>query len=605
MLSDKQRQQIELLETLRHTYGINLHVNVPLPEIKEPVSLDIEHDESGGFVGIGLFLGSTNSHYWFSDPVSLDSGDLCSLSLIGHNLISDLETLRFWGFKVADTQIVHDTMLIGHVLDSSLKAYGLKDMSKRHLNIEYPEYDEIVGPHRRKSKTRPACPRTASDCCGRITLDKQPPKLVQLYNCFDCFVPYKLYELQTKGQGAHGSALETPEARYFNAVEKPLAPILNDMSVRGIRVDLAYLRGLKSNLEAQQAPIKDEILNELGPINLNSPKQLLETLNAKGIFPTLKGKPSTDKRAIASLGRFPVVGYLLQYSELETLLSSFVYPYLERGTDYVHPFFNQVGTRTGRLSCSNPNLLQIPKHSENGKLVRRMFIPRDGFTLGDADYGQIEPRILAHFSKDPNLCEVFNSGQNFHTFTQQRMGFSLDDAGYKRAKILNLSVGYRATFKSVGQQLRCSDEEAQAEINKWWNLFPTLRRWQDKLIFDSKRSGYCTTLLGRRIKIEGLDHGNQWKREAAERQLINNIAQASAREVMAMGMIKVNRLIGDDCGFSPTFGLLIQVYDDLVFESQEIDYDKKLVVSCMETAVKLDVPLTVDCKTGPNWSEVC
>src|SRR5258708_36847589 len=138
LLTDKQRQQIDELETLRNTYGINCYVNEPLPPVSEPVSLDIEHDESGGVVGIGLFLGSTSTHYWYTNILSLGIGNLRSLSLIAHNGISDLETLRFWGFEVKDEQLVWDTMLCGHILDSSLKQYGLKDMAKRELCISYP-----------------------------------------------------------------------------------------------------------------------------------------------------------------------------------------------------------------------------------------------------------------------------------------------------------------------------------------------------------------------------------------------------------------------------------------------------------------------------------
>lgn len=382
---------------------------------------------------------------------------------------------------------------------------------------------------------------------------------------------------------------------YFINLERPVSHIFNDMTNRGVRVDLAYLEQLKEQLEEQQKPIKEAILNELGAINLNSPRQLLGALNEKGIYPSLKGKPSTDKRALGSLSQgCDLVQRLLDFSELETLLSSFVAPYLERGQEYVHPFFNQVGTRTGRPSCSNPNLLQIPRRTENGKLVRRMFIPRDGMVMGDCDFGQIEPRVLAHLSKDPALCQLFIEGTDFHAYTASRLGIDRE-----RAKVLNLSVGYRATFKSVSAQLRCSNEEAQTQINSWWSLFPVLRRWQDSLIFESKRSGYCTTLLGRRIRVDDLSHGNSWRREGAERQLINNITQGSAAEIMKMAMIKINQ----SKQYHPQFGLLVQVYDELLWESPDHEEDAKSVQWHMENAVKLAVPLTVECKIGDNWAE--
>jgi DNA polymerase I len=386
---------------------------------------------------------------------------------------------------------------------------------------------------------------------------------------------------------------------YYENIEKPCARIFQSMSNRGIRVDLTYLENLRKSLESQREPIKRDIENELGSINLNSPKQLLEALNEKDIYPTLKGKPSTDKRALGYHARIPVVQRLLEYSQIDTLLSSFVYPYLERGQAIVHPFFNQCGTRTGRLSCSNPNLLQIPKHSENGKLVRKMFTARPGMLLGDCDFAAIEPRVIAHLSKDPNLCSMFNDGLDFHQFTADNLGISRD-----RAKVLNLSVGYRATFKSVSQQLKCSDKEAQDEIDKWWSLFPSLRRWQESLIYESKRSGFCTTLMGRRIRIDDLNHGNSWRREGSERQLINNITQGSAAEIMKLAMIAIDH---DKYAFQfhKEFGLLVQVYDELLFESPIVEGgDIEGVKECMENAIKLDVPLVVDAKSGTNWGEV-
>lgn len=381
---------------------------------------------------------------------------------------------------------------------------------------------------------------------------------------------------------------------YFKMLEAPLSSILYQMAVRGIRVDLDYLRNLKDELEAQQKPIKDEILNDLGPINLNSPKQLLKALNEKEIYPTLKGKPSTDKRALQSCSEERVIKNLLTFSELDTLLSSFVNPYLERGQEYIHPFYNQVGTRTGRLSCSNPNLLQIPRKTENGKKVRKMFIPRDGMVMGEADYSSIEPRLLAHLSKDPALLQLFNDRVDFHGYFAGKLNIDRDSA-----KVFDLETYYGATEYGVDRHLKCGLEQAKAYIKMAWDLFPTLRRWRDKTLWDAKRNGYITTLLGRRIKIDNLDSGNSWKREAAERQTMNNLCQASAREVMALGMLKVSK----DSRFNPTFGLLVQIYDSLVAEtpnSQNFNY----LVEDMETAIRLDVPLKADLKVGSNWGEM-
>jgi DNA polymerase I len=572
--SEKEKELLNTLTGVCNANHIEILVNQMPGPIDAPVALDVEHDESGNFVGCGMVMVGSNRVYYYSDLPTLACLPFLSLAIIAHNGKGDLECLRQWGIPVRDEQLIWDTELLAHIIDSSRRGYGLKKLALSDLGITYPSYDDIVG--KRTAKVR-------------RTLDKWPLSIVSLYNAMDCYVTMRLYEKQ-KGQSTFRIC------EYFESVEKPCATIFNTMSNRGIRVDLSYLQGLKETLESQKTPIEAEIKNELGNINLNSPKQLLEALNAKGIYPTLKGKRSTDKRALGQMPeskREPLSG-LLRYSELETLLTSFVYPYLERNQEVVHPFFNQCGTRTGRLSCSNPNLLQIPRRTENGKLVRRMFIPRDGMLMGDCDFGQIEPRVLAHLSKDPVLCQMFNDGVDFHTFTAERLGISRD-----RAKVLNLSVGYRATFKSVQMQLGGTREEAQEQIDKWWTLFPTLRRWQETLIYESKRSGFCTTLLGRRIKVDGLTDGNSWKREAAERQLINNITQGSAAEIMKKAMIRIQQM---DC-FHPSFGILVQVYDELLFESSRAEVDIFNVKWAMENAVKLDVPLTVDCKTGDSWAD--
>jgi len=385
---------------------------------------------------------------------------------------------------------------------------------------------------------------------------------------------------------------------YFNNLEKPVAAIFKAMENRGIRINTAYLNSLKEQLEAQEGPLKAAILNELGNINLDAPKQLLEALNQKGINPTFKGKPSTDQRGTlyTVYGSNPVVKRLKEWGEVNTLLTCFVYPYLDRKVEYIHPFFNQCGTRTGRPSCSNPNLLQIPRKTKNGKLVRSMFIPRAGMSFGCCDYGQIEPRVLAHLSKDPAMLTLFNNGTDFHSYFAGKINVSRDVA-----KVFDLEVYYRATRHGVDRHLHCGLDQAEKYINMAWNLFPGLRRWEEEVIFNAKRSGFGVTPMGRRIKIENLDSPKHSSREAAERQLINNIVQGSAAEIIKNAMILIyNDLEGR---LSDKFGMLVQVYDELLAESDEMKEDLPVMVDYMEHCIKLDVPLVVDAHIGANWNE--
>lgn len=575
-MSEKQNELLQKFITILKAYKINVRLNTQDCGIGYPLALDVEHDEQGNMVCIGVYDGTEANIYTAVSPFLKATLENLNCTIIAHNGKGDMDSLRQWGINVRDEQLIWDTMLIGHIIDSSLHSYGLKDMAKRELSIDYPDYDAIVGK------------RTAKQSTPRITLDQQPIELVAAYNAMDCYATYQLYLKQYNSEFASAANCTA----YFRDLEKPASLVFTKMENRGICVDLEYLRSLQTTLVTKQSPIISEIVAELGQINLNSPKQLLEALNAKGIYPKLKNKSSTDKRALAALADNRIVSNLLKYSELDTLLCSFVNPYIQRNQEVVRPFFNQCGTRTGRPSCSNPNLLQIPQRTENGKLVRRMFVPRPGSSLLDCDYGQIEPRVLAHLSGDPALCDLFNNEIDFHTYTAERLGISRD-----RAKILNLSVGYRATFVSVMSQLGCDKNEAQTQIDRWWALFPTLRRWQDRLIYETKRSQYCTTLLGRRIKVDGLSNGNKWQREAAERQLINNITQGSAAEIMKRAMIDI------DAGL-PTIGLLCQIYDELLIEvpTVHVDVVRDYVVDKMANAVKLKVPLTVDSGIGADWS---
>lgn len=571
MYTERESELLSILTGICRDNHIEVIVDPKEFSITSPCAVDVEHDEEGNLVGIGVYDGTRMAYY---TRVAQDMArQLLSVGIIAHNGKGDSDSLRQWGIPVLDSQLIWDTEILAHIIDSSRKGYGLKKLAKEDLNLVYPSYDGIVGKKSAKN---------------RRTLDKWPIQIVAMYNALDCFATWKLYQLQNKKAKA--------ELAYFNSLEKPVSYVFGAMENRGICIDLPYLEKLKLDLEAQRVPLEKEIKNEFGNINLDAPKQVLNAFQLKGVFPEFKGKPSMDQRGTLNtvFKDNVIVQQYKKWNELNTLLTSFVYSYLDRKVSIIHPFFNQCGTRTGRPSCSNPNLLQIPRRTENGKLVRRMFIPREGMQMGDCDFGQIEPRVMAHLSKDKALCDMFNAGVDFHTFTAERLGITRD-----RAKVLNLSVGYRATFKSVQNQLGGTREEAQKQIDAWWSLFPQVRRWQETLIYDAKRSGVCTTLHGRHIKVDGLSDGSPWKRESAERQLINNITQGSAAEVMKMAMIGIQQMT---C-FHPSFGLLVQVYDELLFESPKAEVDIWNVKWGMENAVNLDVPLTVDCHTGASWAE--
>ena len=383
---------------------------------------------------------------------------------------------------------------------------------------------------------------------------------------------------------------------YYKQIELPISIIFQQMSNRGISIDLPYIEKLKSQLESQFLPLDEEIKNKLGVENVNSDKQVIEALDKRfGLRFQLKGKPTRSKVALARMKGNEIVDLLLLHSELGTLLDTFVYKYLERGDSTAHCFFNQCGTRTGRLSCSNPNLLQIPKHTENGLLVRKMFVARGSMLLGDCDYSGIEPWCLAVLSKDPAMLQMFADGINFHDYFATHLGVER-----KIAKVFDLETYYGATEYGVAKTLSCTEAEAKEKIEQAWQLFPGLRRWRDKILYNARKSGYVETLYGRRIKFDNLDSPISWKREAAERRVMNNVTQGSASEIIKLGMINVSH----DKRFHPQFGLLLQVYDQLVAESPTMKQDMYYMVEDMQMEGRFEIPLVVDYKMGANWADV-
>ncbi len=538
-------------------YGLKLVIDAPCPEWGDnPVALDEEDDEKGTFVGCGLYPGGDTVYYYTKPTFNLPK------KINAQNGNTDLHKLKKWGFPVTGEHLFFDTQIAAYALDSTSDV-GLKDQAEALLGIKYPTYKEIVGKGRSKR-----------------TLDKQPIDLVAAYNAMDCFTTYRLYE-----------HYKSRMPSYFK-LDMRLAHALFRMEERGVRIDQTKLQVHKHTFEGKRERLLDRITSVLGPINLDSPKQLLQALQAIGIEPRFKGKPSTDKRALSKFADEPIVKLLEEYSQVSTLLESFIYKYEAYGDSVVNPWFNQCRTRTSRLACKNPNLQQIPTKTDDGRLVRELFIPtREGYSFWDADFGQIEPRLMAHLSGDETMIGMFNDGIDFHDFTSARLNIERN-----QAKVLNLSVGYRATKFSVSKQLDCELWTAQREINKWWSMFPRLAEWEEEIITAARKEGFVTSLLGRKVPIEGLESENMFEREHAERLCINNLIQASAAEVNKLALTAL-----DDNGAE----LNISVHDEILGElCNPID---TVITSCytdyMEGCADLQVPLVIDMGTGANWAE--
>ena len=546
-------------------YGYTVDINpVAVPyafAVSRECIIDVENYKDGRFAGLGVAVPDCKILLYFTD-VELAHKYFPKGVLVGHVLRTDIHKLKQWGFDIDEAVTHYDTALIEHLQDSTKKKYGLKELAKTKFGIEYPSYEKIVGDG---------------------DFDTVPVDVAANYNGMDLIATYELFKVQ------NGHLKETA---IYSKLLWPLGRVLTDMEERGLKLDLDHLRRLEQSLSAQSAEIKAKIQNELGDINLSSPKQLLEALHAKGINPKFKGKASTDKRGMQSLKGNAVVDQLLKFSELDTLLSSFVTPYLEIKAEVINPRFGQMATRTGRLGCYAPNLQQVPTHTENGKKLKQAFVARSCHKLVEIDYSAIEPRMLAHFSKSKNLCELFNSGVNFHDYTRDRLKIDR-----QAAKVLNLSTGYRATKYGLAYQLKCSVEEAEKQLNDWWALWPDLYLWEELLINKTKQLGYVSTLYGRKIYIDKLDSSDRKERQTAERRVIENLAQGSTSDLIGLAMVEL---------YKQDLSIINQVHDSLVFEFPENKVDEYIKKACtiMTEVLVLEVPIEVSAKVGRSWGDM-
>lgn len=550
------------------SHGCNVLTNPPTIPIGNGWVIDVENYKDGRCAGIGILsVAQPRLCHYYTEELPLDI--FKDKILIGHVLRTDIHKLRKWGFDIDESVVHYDTALIEHLTDSTKKKYGLKELVKTRFKIEYPSYEQIVGDG---------------------DFDTVPIEVVANYNGMDLISTYHLWMLQ--------NSLPTRElirSKIYKELIWPLGNVLNAMEERGLLLNTHTLAVLENELVMQKRHTEEQLYNELGNINLNSSKQLLEALHVKGITPKYKGKDSIDKRGLRSLEQTPIVSQLLGFSELETLLSSFITPLLEQGRSseaVIHAFFSQIATRTGRLACYRPNLQQVPTHTENGKKVKSSFVARPGHKLVELDYSAIEPRLLAHFSKARNLCELFKSGVNFHDYTKERLGIDR-----QAAKVLNLSTGYRATKYGLAYQLKCSVEEAEKQLNDWWGLWPDLYLWEELLIAKTRKTGYVSTLLERMIRIDNLDSSDRKLKETAERRVIENTAQGSVSDLIGLAMIEAHR---------NKLPILNQVHDSLVFEFEENKIDEYIQKACniMEHVIELEVPVVVDVKVGNTWGSM-
>ncbi|HEY9288102.1 MAG TPA: DNA polymerase I [Candidatus Dormibacteraeota bacterium] len=512
-------------------------------------------------------------------------------SKIGFNQKGDYLALRAHGIELGG--IDWDLLVAAYLLNSGVRSPSLEALASDVLHRTIDGRESLFG----SGKTAMTCDQVEIARAGaffgermRVTLELQPLLQAQLDRL--------------------------KNAELFRDLEMPLVPVLAEMELAGVSVDLAYLQQVSRELYDELQRLYQDIEDVAnGPINVNSPQQLarflFEDLNLPGGRKTKSGY-STDATVLEGLrDQHPVVPKILEFRQLSKLKGTYVdaLPLLvDSRTHRVHTSFNQTVAATGRLSSSDPNLQNIPIRTEVGQKVRRAFIPaRQGDILLSADYSQIELRVLAHMTDDPVLVDAFARGEDIHARTAAEV-FAIPQeqvtANQRRlAKVVNFGLFYGLSDFGLARDTGMAREEAQVFIDAYFRAYNRVREFLEGIKMQAREQGYVETLLRRRRYIQDIRSPNRQLRMAAERIAINMPVQGSAADIMKLAMIQLQRYLRDE---QLQTRMILTVHDELVFEVPPAERDRliEVVPDLMATAFPLNVPLQVDLKLGPNWQDM-
>ena len=397
--------------------------------------------------------------------------------------------------------------------------------------------------------------------------------------------------------------------------EMPLIPVLSLMERKGIKIDVSYFKNYSSELEKELAKIEKAIYEEAGEeFNINSPKQLGDILFVKMNLPSGKKTKtgySTDVMVLEDLESYGynIARLLLDYRKLNKLKTTYVdtLPNLVDSNSRIHTSFNQIGTATGRLSSSEPNLQNIPVKTDDGIKIREGFVAEEGKVLMSIDYSQVELRVLTSMSKDENLIEAYREEKDLHDLTARRI-FNLSDSDDVTreqrtiAKIINFSIIYGKTAFGLAKELKIPVKDASEYIKKYFEQYPRVTTFEKEVIEFGEEHGYVKTLFGRKRYISGIDSKNKTIKAQAERMAVNTVIQGTAAEILKKVMLKVYETLKD----KDDIALLLQVHDELIFEVEESSVEKysEVLADIMKNTVKLeDVNLNININIGKNWAE--
>ena len=514
-----------------------------------------------------------------------------SIMKIGQNLKYDLMVLRKYGVTLKGEMF--DTMIAHYLIQPELR-HNMDYMAEIYLNYKTIHIDELIGPKGKNQKS----------------MRSLPPSQVYEYACEDADITLRLKNKLEPELEKYGAT------KLFREIEMPLMPVLAEIEMTGVRIDTASLKETSAILTKRMLEIEERIYELAGEhFNIASPKQVGDILFGKMKIiekpkKTKTGQYVTSEEVLQTLkGKHQIVADILAHRGLKKLLGTYIdaLPKLiNERTGHIHTSFNQTVTATGRLSSSDPNLQNIPVRGEDGKEIRKAFIPEDGCLFFSADYSQIELRVMAHLSGDENMIEAFRSGNDIHAATAAKIYKRAIDEVERdqrtKAKRANFGIIYGITVFGLAERLEISRDEAKQLIEGYFESFPKVKEYMEKAKEEARQNGYVTTLFGRRRYLADINSANATVRGFAERNAINAPIQGTAADIIKVAMIHIhNRFKAENIRSK----MILQVHDELNFSvyPEEREQVERIVMEEMEKAFQMQVPLVADSGWGANWLE--
>ncbi len=560
---------------------------------KQEVTIKVFSDESHikrpDLIGIGLL---SDYHYYYIPIGNSEFQNLLNntfnklnLRITGHDIKNDIYELFHLGIQ--DFKIEFDTAIAQYLIQPERSNYDLKSLALEYLNTDLPGEKEFF------------------DQNGQIEFFGDMNEKYSDYAFRWCKITKTLTEI-LKERLKKENLID-----LYRTIELPLVEALAKMEYVGFGIDDGELTRIGERLTKEIEEISQKIYELAGEqFNINSTKQLGPILFDKLKLPAIKKTKTGYSTSIDVLEKLKeshdIIPLIIEYRTLAKLKSTYIeglIPLINKETNRVHAHFNQTVTTTGRISCTEPNLQNIPIKQEAGRLIRKAFIPEENYVLMGADYSQIELRVLAHISEDPSLMEAFMNDEDIHTMTASKVfnvaPEDVTNLQRSRAKAVNFGVIYGMSDYGLSENLNISRKEASQYIQEYFKKYSTVKAYMDKMIESCKSNGYVKTIMNRKRHVPEITSNNFNIRSFGERLAMNTPIQGSAADIIKIAMRDVYRALKDNTKSR----LILQVHDELIIEvhKDEIEKVKQLLVEKMENAVELKVPLKVDLHIGDNW----